>query len=216
MSGNHCKCFSIAFIIFCCSITACDNRSSKNIQDTPRTNNISTLPTKQTEPSVGAAVMDKSPMDVLYFPVEYPKYKMIGTITTPPIFRVLYSRPQLNGRQIFGSLIKDGEPWRLGANEATEIEFFRDVHIQNVKVSAGKYIMYCVPHANEWTIVFNTDLYSWGLKFNRSKDLYKFNVPLMHDSKPVEVFTIDVQQSDAGADLWIAWDTLKVYLPITF
>lgn len=215
MSGSHCKCYSIAFIVLCYSLTACVNRSSKNIPDTPTANNTSPLPTKQTEPANGAS-MDKSPMDVLYYPVEYPKYKMIGTITSAPVFRVLYSRPQLNGRQIFGSLIKDGEPWRLGANEATEIEFFQEVRIQNIKVPAGKYIMYCIPHANEWTIVFNTDLYSWGLKFNKAKDLFKFNVPLMHDSKPVEVFTIEVQQSDTGADLWIAWDTLKVYLPITF
>lgn len=204
--------FALAFM-FCC-FTACVNHSSNK----PVEQNAvpgATDSQKLQAPASGPAI-DKSPMDVVYFPAEYPKYKMIGTIKSEPVFRVLYSRPQLNGRQVFGTLIKYGEPWRLGANEATEIEFFKEVHIQQQKVPVGKYIMYCIPQAEEWTIVFNSDLYSWGLKFNSAKDLFKFKVPVMHDPNSVEVFTIDAQQSDKGAELWIAWDTLKVFLPITF
>src|SRR5687767_3017626 len=49
---------------------------------------------------------DISPMDVSYFPVDYPVLKMSGSITTPPVARVIYSRPQKQGRQIFGALLK--------------------------------------------------------------------------------------------------------------
>ncbi|MGN6493655.1 MAG: DUF2911 domain-containing protein [Agriterribacter sp.] len=161
------------------------------------------------------ALLDKSPMDVVYFPAEYPKLKMMGTVQSPPLFRVLYSRPQRNGRKIFGSVVKYGEPWRLGANEATEIEFFSDVRIQTVKVPKGRYILYCLPQPNEWTIVFNSDLYSWGLKFDKQKDIFKFTVPVIHENTSIEAFTIETQPGKDGANIWIGWDDAKVALPVS-
>ncbi|HMX78835.1 MAG TPA: DUF2911 domain-containing protein, partial [Ferruginibacter sp.] len=69
--------------------------------------------------------LDKSPMDVSYYPVNYPLLKVQGKSTEPLVARVIYSRPQKNGRVIFGELIGYGSVWRLGANEATEIEFYK-------------------------------------------------------------------------------------------
>src|ERR1700741_4977067 len=73
--------------------------------------------------------LDKSPMDMSYYPQNYPNLKMNGKVNDAPIARVVYSRPQKNGRQIFGGIVKYGEVWRLGANEDTEIEFFRNVKL---------------------------------------------------------------------------------------
>mgnify|MGYP003694383693 CR=1 FL=1 len=57
-------------------------------------------------------------MDMSYFPVNYSQKKMTHDITTLPVMRVIYSRPHRQGRTIFGNLLKYGERWRLGANEA--------------------------------------------------------------------------------------------------
>ena len=78
--------------------------------------------------------LDKSPMDMSYYPVNYPILKIQNKVTEPLAIRVIYSRPQLNGRKVFGGLQEYGEVWRLGANEATEIEFFKDVTINNKKI----------------------------------------------------------------------------------
>src|ERR1700746_4015400 len=88
------------------------------------------------------STIDLSPMDMSYFPVNYSQRKMHHDITTPPVRRAIYSRPHKQGREIFGSLLKYGERWRLGANEASEIEFFKNVTIQSKKVNAGRYIIY--------------------------------------------------------------------------
>ena len=101
--------------------------------------------------------VDKSPMDISYFPVNYPQLKMTGQDKNPPIARVIYSRPFKDGRKIFGFLQKYGEVWRMGANEATEIEFFRDITIYGKKVATGRYILYCIPYENKWTIILNND-----------------------------------------------------------
>src|SRR6476661_484410 len=72
------------------------------------------------------APIDVSAMDIAYFPVDYPINKMTQPELGPPLARVIYSRPHKQGRTIFGALLKWGEHWRLGANEATELELFQD------------------------------------------------------------------------------------------
>lgn len=166
------------------------------------------------ESGVPISTLDKSPLDVIYFPMEYPKLKMIGSIKSPPVFRVYYSRPQKSGRKIFGGIVKFGERWRLGANEATEINFFEDVTIKGTKVPRGNYILLCIPQPTEWTLILNKDLYSWGLKIDETKDLFKFTVPVVKAVKPIEVFTMETESTKTGANLWIGWDDTRVVLPI--
>lgn len=159
--------------------------------------------------------LDQSPLDILYYPPEYPKLKMMGEITSGPVFRVIYSRPQKNGRTIFGSLVKYNEAWRLGANEATEIEFFEPVVIQEKKVPKGRYMLYCIAQPSEWTLVLNSDLYTWGLKADSTRDVFRFVVPTMPAVPSIEVFTMETERGEHGeALLWIGWDDTKVVLPI--
>ena len=60
--------------------------------------------------------------------------------------RVIYGRPQKAGRPFFGpgGLVDYGQVWRLGANEATEIEFFESVRIGGKKIAKGRYTLYAV------------------------------------------------------------------------
>lgn len=159
--------------------------------------------------------VDISPMDISYFPTDYPIQKMSKQITNPPILRVIYSRPHRQGRKIFGSLLHYGEPWRLGANEATEIELFQPVSIQNKKISKGRYVLYCIPYKDHWTIIFNSNIYSWGLKPDPKKDLDKFDVPVEASTMPIEYFTMTFEKMDDGSiNLLMTWDDVLVRLPI--
>lgn len=163
------------------------------------------------------AAVDLSPMDISYFPTEYPIQKMSKKTTGLPIIRVIYSRPHKQGRKIFGSLLKYGEPWRLGANEATEIEFFQPVSIQNKRIGKGRFVVYCIPNEKTWTVILNTNIYSWGLKPDPVQDVYKFEVPVEHSSPPIEYFTMVFEKAlDGGAFLLMTWDDVLVRLPIKF
>jgi hypothetical protein len=168
------------------------------------------------EPTNPYTPVDISPMDIAYFPVNYAVQKMNGETKTPPVARVIYSRPYRQGRQIFGSIVKWGEPWRLGANEATEIELFQPVTIQNKRVEKGRYILYAVPQESQWTIVFNADLYTWGLKFNLAQDKARFTIPAATKDQVVEHFTMVFEKTNAGADLVMAWENKEVRLPLQF
>lgn len=160
--------------------------------------------------------IDVSPMDMSYFPEDYPVLKMSDKVTGLPMARVIYSRPHKQGRKIFGTLLIYGEPWRLGANEATEIEFFQPVKIQNKSIATGKYILYCIPQKDKWTMVLNTNLYSWGLKLDPTKDVYKFDIPIQVKPQSVEYFSMVFQKADGGANLVMAWDNVEAKLPIQY
>ncbi len=76
-------------------------------------------------------------MDMSYYPSNFPVLKIQDKITEPLVARVIYSRPQKSGRNIFGELVEYGKVWRMGANEATEIEFYKHVRIGGKKIVRG-------------------------------------------------------------------------------
>src|SRR6186997_2562726 len=51
---------------------------------------------------------------------------------------LIYSRPGMKGRKIFGDLVPYGKVWRTGANNATTLTFADDVAIGGTKIPAGK------------------------------------------------------------------------------
>ncbi|HRO46865.1 DUF2911 domain-containing protein [Agriterribacter sp.] len=213
MTHSRCNLYGIViiFIILLCTVL-CACHTNPQSQTTPADSTV--LPVPRQEGGNTLSLLDKSPLDIAYYPPEYPKLKMIGKAASLPVFRVIYSRPQKNGRKIFGSVVKYGEHWRLGANEATEIEIFGPVIIQQTKVPPGRYVLYCIPQPAEWTLILNSDLYSWGLIIDAAKDIFKFTVPTIPVPNPIEAFTIETGENEEGALLWIGWDDTKVVLPM--
>ncbi len=160
--------------------------------------------------------VDKSPMDMCYYPGNYPVLKIQDKATEPLVARVIYSRPQKNGRLIFGDLVEYGKVWRLGANEATEIEFFRSVKIGDKKVEKGRYTLYAIPMEDSWTIIVNKDNDTWGaFKYDELKDVVRTTVPIQKLNEGVEALAMTFEKSDAGCNLIIAWDNVKASLPIS-
>ena len=159
--------------------------------------------------------VDKSPLDVSYYPNNYTMLKVQDKVTEPLVARVIYSRPQKNGRAIFGDLLEYGRVWRLGANEATEIEFFQNVHINKTVVKKGRYTLYAIPYQDKWTVVLNKDLDTWGsFKYDQKKDVLRVDVPVQQTTDPVESFSMYFEKAGSGFTLNALWDNAKVSLPI--
>lgn len=169
------------------------------------------------EPSFKFPPLDKSPMDMIYFPVNYPVLKIQEKINTPPLARLIYSRPQKEGRDIFGGLISYDKVWRLGANEATEIEFFRDVMVKETRLPKGRYTLYAIPTPTQWTVIFNKETDLWGaFKYDEKSDALRISLPVQQNKVPVEALSMNFFATSTGADLAMAWDEVTVVLPITF
>ncbi len=159
--------------------------------------------------------LDKSPLDMSYYPPAYPVLKIQDKVKEPLIARAIFSRPQKNGRVIFGELIEYGKVWRLGANEATEVEFFQNVTINNVKVKKGRYTLYAIPDTSKWTIILNKETDTWGsFKYDVKKDVLRMSVPVEKQSEIAESFVMSFEKGKTGIILLMAWDDVAVRLPI--
>jgi hypothetical protein len=159
--------------------------------------------------------LDKSPLDMSTYPANYPMLKIQDKATEPLIARIIYSRPLKNNRVIFGDLLEYNKVWRFGANEATEIEFFKDVKINNVKVKKGRYSVDAIPAVDKWTIIFNKDLDSWGsFKYDSTKDVVRMDVPVQKTTDIAEAFYIYFDKVSNGFTMNAGWDDVKVSLPV--
>ncbi|GAC1437853.1 MAG: hypothetical protein NVSMB63_00360 [Sediminibacterium sp.] len=128
---------------------------------------------------------------------------------------MIYSRPFKNGRTIFGGILKYNDLWRLGANESTEIEFFKNVKIRGKLVPKGRYTLYCIPTENKWTIIVNRDNYCWGsFAYDSKKDVLRTDIVVEKNTETVEAFTMYFEETKNGANMIILWDDVKAIMPI--
>ncbi len=135
--------------------------------------------------------------------------------------KVVYCRPSKRGRLIFGeakdsALLPYGKYWRLGANEATEITFSKDVSFGGKSVQAGSYRLYAIPNAASWQVSLNSELGKWGYdEPNHTMDIITLEIPVETEGSPTELFTISFSESSSGMNMDMKWDTTHVSVPIT-
>ncbi len=150
--------------------------------------------------------LDKSPADIAYFPDRNERS-----------IQVVYSRPQKNGREIFGTLEAYGKVWRTGANEATMVILTEDATIGGKAVKAGTYGLFTIPGEKEWTIILNSNAFQWGAYgYDEGKDVMRTTVPVQETPSTVEAFTIAFKEVDGGAHMILAWDDTMVEVPVMF
>ncbi len=148
--------------------------------------------------------IQKSPTDISYAK---------ASRSAKPEIKVIYSRPLKKGRTIFGELVPFNKVWRTGADEATEIKFFKDTKFGDNTIKAGTYSLFTIPGEKEWTIILNSDLDVWGAySYDESKDVARVKVS-PKTGKEVEAFSISFKKVDNGYHLCLGWDTTIVEVP---
>jgi hypothetical protein len=132
--------------------------------------------------------------------------------------KVCYGAPSANGRQIMGGLVPLGQPWRLGANEATTINLPFAAEIAGVRVEPGTYTLYAIPGESEWEIVVNRAVERWGIPINdeiRAQDVGSGRARVETLSAPVDQLSLTLGSATASrAELVIEWERTRVRVPI--
>jgi len=144
--------------------------------------------------------LDKSPLDMIEYPTSNKETKKWA--------RVLYSRPQLKGRDI-ATLVPDGKIWRMGANEATELTLYTPMNVGKTKLAEGSYTLYAIPAEDEMTIIINKAIHVWGAySYKQDLDVARVTVPLT-EGEPLEAFSMAFKKSSAGVDLHMGWGNYR-------
>jgi hypothetical protein len=128
-----------------------------------------------------------------------------------------YSRPNKNGREIFGGLVPYGKLWRTGANAVTKVKFSHAVTLGGKEIPAGEYALFTIPTANEWTIILSKDA-----KVQSAADYKQENDAARITATPeplpitIETFTIALNDvKGASATLDLLWDKTRVPVKLT-
>ena len=84
---------------------------------------------------------------------------------------LVYHRPAVNGRKIWGGLVPLGKVWRAGANENTTISFSSAVTVGGKELPAGTYGLHLIPAEREWTFILSTVATAWGsFSYDQAED----------------------------------------------
>ena len=89
---------------------------------------------------------------------------------------VVYSRPSVKGRTIWGELVPYDKVWRTGANAVTKITFDGDVTVEGQKLAAGAYGLFTIPGKTEWTVIFNKQSTGSPSDYAADKDVLRVKV----------------------------------------
>jgi len=134
--------------------------------------------------------------------------------------KICYGRPSARGRTLLGGNNPFGEPWRLGANEATRLTLPFAAEVAGVRVEPGTYSLYVVPGRTSWEVHVNRAVDRWGIPIDSqvvSQDVGKGTVPVEALAQHVEQLTLSlVAGAGAGApvELVVEWEKARVRIPI--
>jgi len=136
------------------------------------------------------------------------------TINTTTV-TVVYHRPGVKGRVIFGELVPYGEHWRTGANAATTIEFSKDVMVNGEPLVAGRYGFWTIPRENgNWTLVFTSTPDVPGSPFEPGNEVLEVDAKAeAADHEEYMRFLFPVVTAESGI-LALRWDKLIVPINI--
>ena len=128
-----------------------------------------------------------------------------------------YSRPNKKGRDVFGPLVPFDTVWRTGANACTKLSFSGPVTFGSKPVPAGRYGLFTIPGASEWTVILSKEADQWGaFEYKPADDLLRLTVRAETLVAPVETFTIGFANlQENAAQLCLEWDRIRVTVPIT-
>jgi hypothetical protein len=135
---------------------------------------------------------------------------------------VTYGRPYTvkpgttEARAIWGGLVPYGEPWRLGADEATLLITQKPLVIGGKTIPAGAYTLYLIPQEKDASqLAFSTQLGGWGIPVDTSHDVARVDLAKTDLDQTVDQFTMTVGRSSSGGELKLMWEKTEFSVPFT-
>lgn len=127
--------------------------------------------------------------------------------------KIIYSRPSMRGRKIWGGLVPYDTVWRTGANAATEFSTSKDLMIGDTKVPAGNYTLYSIyAPDSSGKLIINSQTGQWGTVYNEPRDFAR--IPMEKSNTDLhEEFLISIDTTDGKGDIRLTWDTTQYQVP---
>ena len=130
---------------------------------------------------------------------------------------IVYGRPSMRGRTIFGSLVPYGRVWTPGADAATTLDSTRPLQLGTLAVPPGPHTIWILPTADVWTLIVSKESRGFHTRYNGSADLGRIELRKRALPAPVEqlTFTIQANPSGAGGSIVMTWEMTEASIPFT-
>lgn len=125
---------------------------------------------------------------------------------------VVYSRPAMRGREIWGGLVPYDEVWRTGANAATHFTTSRPIRLGDLDLPAGTYTLWSTYSPDEGTLIVNSQTGQWGTAYDTAQDFGRTALEQRPAGEPVERFTIELVPG--ASELRLVWANRMYVAPI--
>lgn len=147
----------------------------------------------------------------------------ISTIT------VSYSRPAVNGREIWGTLVPYGyqvqgfgaqkeAPWRAGANENTVLTLSHEAKIGGKTVPAGSYgLFFVINEDNSGEVVLSKDYKAWGsFWYDPARDQMRAPISIRENAMTERLTYEFINLEKNSAELVLNWEKKQFPVKIEF
>lgn len=150
--------------------------------------------------------IDPSPMDAAAYPSNWRE--------ADKLVKVVYSRPQLKGRTL-DKLAPNDKVWRTGANEATEITFYKNVVFGGKEIAAGTYTLFTIPTNEDWTVIVSNQKNVWGSYFYDEKDdVARVKGIASKSEETIEAFSIVFEGEKNDVMMYLGWGNTVVSVSV--
>ena len=129
---------------------------------------------------------------------------------------IVYGRPSMRGRTIFGALVPYGRVWCPGADEATTLESNRPLMLGNLRVPPGPHTIWMLPTAERWTLVVSKEPSGFHTNYRPEEDLGRLELRKQELAAPVERLTFAIANAPpGGGTISMTWERTEVSVPFT-
>jgi Protein of unknown function (DUF2911) len=124
---------------------------------------------------------------------------------------IVYHRPLVGGRKVWGGTVPYGQVWRAGANENTTIAFSDPVIVEGQPLAKGIYGLHMIPTADAWTVIFSKMSTAWGsFTYKQDEDVLRVTVkPQPSEMHEALTYDFDDPKPDSVA-VTLRWEKLAV------
>jgi len=129
--------------------------------------------------------------------------------------KIIYSRPFMRGRTIWGVVVPLDSIWRTGANAATSLTTDADIMLGTVRVPKGSYTLYSLPTEKEFTLIISKKP-AGRPDYDPAMDLARVAMTMTAAPSPVDPFRIWFERSGKNSGLLhLGWADRVYSLPVT-
>jgi hypothetical protein len=137
------------------------------------------------------------------------KLDSVQTVIGKTNIKIIYTRPSMRGRVIFGEVVPWNRYWRTGANRATKLTITHPLNFNGKILPAGEYSVFTMPTQTGWTMMFNNDANIWGTDYDPARDVLHVPLKVEKLKEAVELMTIEVVPTSKGGVINVIWERTK-------